>query len=86
MDGRGYVRMKSSLTREQFKMKASFANSRKSAERFGLGNRLAAEVYRRLPGNERNYTLFCKLKSIAIQLLKEGKTADAVKACLEQRI
>jgi hypothetical protein len=81
---KGYVRMKSSITRKQFKTKACFAGSRKSAERFALGNRLAGEVYRSVPINERNYTLFCRLKSIAIQLLKEGETAHAVKAYLKQ--
>lgn len=83
---KGYVRMKSSITRKQFKTKACFAGSRKSAERFALGNRLAGEVYRSMPVNERSYRLFCELKSSAIQLLKEGKTAYAVKACLKQQI
>jgi hypothetical protein len=86
MYGKGYVRMKSSITRKQFKTKACFAGSRKSAERFALGNRLAGEIYRNLPANERSYKLFCELKSNAIQLLKEGKTTDAVKAYLKQKI
>lgn len=86
MYDQGYVRTKGSITRKQFKTKACFAGSRRSAERFALGNRLAGEMYRRLPVNEKTYTLFCKLKSIAIQLLKEGKTADAVNTYLKQRV
>ena len=86
MYGQGYVRMKSSITGKQFKTKACFARSRKSAERFALGNRLAGQVYRSLPVNKRNYTLFCKLKSIVIQLLKEGKPTEAVKIYLKRKI
>ena len=86
MYGQGYVRMKSSITGKQFKTKACFARSRKSAERFALGNRLAGQVYRSLPVNKRNYTLFCRLKNIAIQLLKEGNNPNTVKEHLEQKI
>lgn len=86
MYDQGYVRMKSSITGKQFKTKACFAGSRKSAERFALGNRLAGEIYRSLPANERSYPLFCRLKSIAIQLLKEGETAEAVRIYLKRKI
>jgi hypothetical protein len=86
MDDKGYVRRKSSLTGKQFKTQSRFINSRKSAERFGLGNRIAGEVYRSLPADERHYALFCRLKASAIQLLKEGKPTEAVKIYLAQTI
>jgi hypothetical protein len=72
MDGEYYVRMKSSLTGKQFKTKKCFERSRRSAARFGAGNKIAGEVYRSLPDEKRVYALFCSLKSIAIALLKQG--------------
>ena len=84
MEGKGYVRRKSGLTRKQFFTQSCFAGSRNSAERFALANRIAGAFYRQLPVHERDYGLFCKLKRTAILLLKEGETADAVYAQLQQ--
>ena len=84
MDDKGYVRSKSSLTGKQFKTGKRFANSRKSAERFSLGNRIASQVYTSIPLHQRDYAMFCHLKSKAISLLKEGQSAESVKASLEQ--
>ena len=82
MDGKGYVRMKSSLTRKRFKTSKRFANSRKSAERFAKGNKIASEVYRTIPATERKYPMFLQLKSSAIALLKAGTADNEVKTKL----
>jgi hypothetical protein len=82
MDGKGYVRMKSSLTRKRFKTSKRFANSRKSAERFAKGNRIASEVYNTIPATERKYAMFLQLKSAAIALLKAGTADSEVKVTL----
>ena len=84
MDGKGYLRRKSSLTKKQFKTQQRFANSRKSAERFSVANKVASEVYKALPDDMRNYALFCQLKTNAIRLLKKGDAIDTVKASLQQ--
>ena len=86
MESKGYMRMKSSLTGKQFKTKACFANSRKSSERFAKGNKLASEVYNAIPAAEREYSLFTRLKSKAIALLKAGLPENDVKTQLEQLI
>ena len=84
MDGKYYVRMKSSLTGKQFRTKKCFAGSRQSAARFAKGNQIASSIYRGLPERMRVYDLFCALKSAAIGLLKEGMTEAAAKAALEK--
>ncbi len=76
--------MKSSLTGKQFKTKKCFERSRRSAARFGAGNKIAGEVYRSLPDKKRVYTLFCSLKSIAIALLKQGLDVADAKITLEE--
>jgi hypothetical protein len=73
MDGKYYVRLKSSLTGRRFWKHPSFEGSRKSCSRFGEGNRLASQLYRMVAKEKRVYPLFCFLKKRAIALLKEGK-------------
>ena len=82
MDGKGYVRAKSSLTRKKFKTNSRFANSRKSNERFAKGNRIASEVYNSISASERKYSMFTQLQSAAIALLKSGEPDSEVKANL----
>jgi hypothetical protein len=84
MDGKGYVRTKSSLTGKQFKTQQRFANSRKSAARFKTANILASKVYRSMPADKRKYAFFCLLKTTAIRLLKTDAPAHEVKAHLEK--
>lgn len=86
MEGKGYVRTKSSLTGKQFKTKVCFAGSRKSSERFAKDNTLASEIYNATPAAERDYSLFTKLKSEAIALLKAGLPENDVKTQLMQLI
>ena len=84
MDGKGYVRMKSSLTGKQFNTKACFANSRKSAARFKTANVIASEVYRNLPADIRKHALYRILRTTAIQLLKNGAAEQEVRSQLEK--
>ena len=86
MDGKGYVRTKSSLTGKRFKTSKRFANSRKSAERFAKGNKIASEVYNTIPATERRYPMFVQLKSSAIALLKAGAADTEVKTKLRELI
>jgi len=82
MEGKWYVRTKSSLTRKRFMRDASFERSRKSAERFAMGNKLASKLYHRVEKSKRAYKLFCFLKKRAIALLKEGKCVMQVEELL----
>jgi hypothetical protein len=74
MDGKYYVRMKSSLTKRKFWKSKAFERSRESCKRFSEGNKLASKLYKMIEKEKRVYTLYCFLKKRAILLLKEGKS------------
>jgi hypothetical protein len=82
MEGRYYVRMKSSLTRKKFRKHKAFERSRASCKRFSEGNKLASKLYRMIEKNKRIYKLFCFLKKRSIMLLKEGKSLIEVEEIL----
>lgn len=83
MEGNYYVRLKSSLSGKRYQKDAAFAGSRRSASRFGEGNRLASAVYRLIDKEMRVYSLFCFLKRKSILLLKEGKSLREAEAILK---
>gem|GEM_PF-415164 len=82
MDGTYYVRLKSSLNRKRFMKDAQFERSRKSAERFALGNTLASRLYKMVDAEHKEYKLFCFLKRKAILLFKEEKSVSEVEEIL----
>src|SRR5688572_1578839 len=67
-------RVKTSVDRKRFMNDKNFEGSRKSAERFAQGNKLASKLYGMVKEEEKAYKLFCFLKKKAIGLLKEGNT------------
>src|SRR5688572_1853373 len=82
MRGAYYLRIKGSLNRKAFFKRKCFEGSRRSAERFALGNELASTMYARVMQSRRAYPLFCFLKKRSIQLLKEGKTFTEAESIL----
>ena len=86
MGGKDYVRMKSSLTRKDFKEKKCFEGSRRSATRFGAGNIIASEVYQSLPAIQKVKSLFPLLRTKAIALVKQGLARADVKIALLQLV
>jgi hypothetical protein len=82
MEGKYYVRMKSSLTGKKFWKHKTFERSRESCKRFSEGNRLASRLYRMIKKEKRQYKLFCFLKKKSILLLKEGKSLIEVEEIL----
>ena len=82
MRGGYYLRTKSSLDRKAFSKRKCFEGSRKSAQRFALGNELASSVYAQVKEYRKVYPLYCFLKKRAIQLLKEGRTELEVETIL----
>jgi hypothetical protein len=81
MCGVYYVRMKSSLTGKRFWKDKRFEGSRKSCCRFGEGNKLASTVFKIVVEERRTNRLFPFLRTRAIALLKEEKSAEEV-VCL----
>jgi hypothetical protein len=80
MDGEYYARMKSSLTAKKVKTHPHFALTRMYAKWLGEASKLASEVYRTLPKDERKYAVFCRLKTVAHKLVKEGVVREEVLA------
>ena len=78
MGGEYYARMKTSLTGKKFWKHRSFEGSRRSCGRFGRGNKLASLVYNEIAEERREYSLYCKMKSAAIRMIKIGKTEEEV--------
>jgi hypothetical protein len=68
------ARKKSTLKGERFQKEKCFEGSRRSADRFAEGNRLASKLYALVDKEKKVYSLFCFLKKKAILLIKEGKS------------
>jgi hypothetical protein len=84
MEGKYYVRMKSSLTGKRFWKDKAFERSRQSCRGFGKANQLASKVYRSIEKEKRQYSIFCHLKTIAIALTGEGLGEEEVIYHLQQ--
>lgn len=84
MEGQYYARMKSSLTGKQFWKHKAFEGSRRSCNRFGRGNQLASLVYNEIPESRREYALYCKMKGVAIRMIKERKDEHEVMEALRR--
>jgi hypothetical protein len=85
MDGQGYARKKSSLTGKRVKKDPRFKRTMQSAHRLARASQLASLVYRSLPREKQVYALFRELTSMAICIIKEGKSEAEVVAFLQQQ-
>ena len=86
MEGKGYARLKSSLTGKKVKRDPKFKRTMQSAHRLGKGSQLASKVYRSLPRAGQMYALYKELKSIAVLGLKEGKSEGEVMELLQRHL
>jgi hypothetical protein len=86
MEGKGYARMKTSLTGKRVKKDPKFKRTMESAYRLGRGSQLASKVYRSLPKTEQVYALYKELKSIAVKALKERHSEMKVVELLQERV
>jgi len=84
MDGQYYVRRKSTLSGKRVKRDKAFTLTRVYAELLGQASRLAAAVYRCLPGEDRKHAQYRAMTGEALRMLKEGVAAEEISARLEQ--
>lgn len=77
MDGKYYVRMKSSLTRKRVLKDASFRRTREHAATLGVASKIASRVYRLITGEHKKHALYREITGKAIYLLREGKDKEA---------
>ena len=78
MEGKYFVRMKSSLTAKRFWRDKAFEGSKRSCTRFASGTRLASRLYKSIEREKRFYPLFCSLKTRAIELIRKGLSEEDV--------
>lgn len=77
MEGKYYVRKKSSLSRKRVMEDAAFQNTRKNAALLGTAARIASGVYRQLPAAARNRELYREMTGKVLHFLREGLTEAA---------
>ncbi len=82
LNGRYYVRKKSSLSRKRVRRSPAFKRTMEYAGLLGQASQLASAVYRMLPRQQQKVERYRALTGKAMQLLKEGLDVAAVKARL----
>jgi hypothetical protein len=82
LNGRYYVRKKSSLSRKRVRRSPAFQRTMEYAGLLGQASQLASAVYRMLPREKQQVERYRALTGQAMQLLKEGLDAAEVKARL----
>ncbi len=85
MDGKFYVRLKSSLTGKRVKKDPAFKATMYYAGLMGQASKLASQVYQSLPEAVKEKGLYRQFTGKAMQWLKEGKDPDQVKVLLQKR-
>jgi hypothetical protein len=76
------VRMLPGVDSKRFCKDPAFEGSRRSAERFALGNIMSSIIYRFIPVKRRYPRLFTQLRRIAIAFLKQGSEKGEVFSAL----
>ena len=78
MDGIFYARMKSSLSRKKVLTSPRFALTRMHANQLAEASKIASQLYRNIPKEEKNMKLFRAIVGQAKILLAQGKDKEAV--------
>ena len=86
MMGEFYVRMKTSLDRKRIKRDPAFARFRAHGQLFGQASRIASNLYRMLPKEERQHGRFGLLTIEVKNLLAQGYTAEQIVQMVKQPI
>ncbi len=76
MAGEHYVRIISSLTSKRVKKDPAFRLTMQNAGLLGKASKIASATYRQLPAKEHQF--YRNLTGKAMQLLKQGRTAEEV--------
>ena len=72
------VRLLPGVSSKRYWSDAAFEGSRRSAERFGVGNIISSIIYRFVPVKRRFRHLFKQVRTIAIVCLKQGMAKGGV--------
>lgn len=85
MEGRNFVRKKSSLTRRKVLYSPQFKNTRHNAGLMGKASKIGSHVYNALPGYWRQGWMFRSFTGEAYTMLKKGKKEEEIQQVLLQR-
>lgn len=85
MDGRNFVRQKSSLTRRKVLYSPQFASTRHNAGLMAKASKIGSLVYNALPGYWRQGWMYRSFTGEAYKMLKAGKCEDDIQQVLYQR-
>ena len=86
MDDSFYARAKSSLDGKRVKTDKAFTKTMINANRLGSASRLSSKAYRVLRPLQKNVSFCRSLTSMAMRLLKEGKSEAAVETHLNDQV
>lgn len=84
MEGKYYVRMKSSLNGKRVKTDPAFAGTMQYAGLLAQASKISSEAYRSLPAEAKTKGLYRKLTGKAMQWLKAGHDPEQVMVLLPQ--
>jgi hypothetical protein len=82
MDGKSYVRKKSSLTRKRVLKTKEFEKTRTYAGKMAIAARIGSVIYKALPGDIKNRWFYRAITGEAASLLYTGKEEQEVKDLL----
>jgi hypothetical protein len=85
IEGRNFVRKKSSLTRRRVLYSPHFKNTRHFAGLMGKASKIGSHVYNALPAYWRQGWMFRSFTGEAYTMLKSGKTSAEIQQALLQR-
>ena len=85
MEGRNFVRKKSSLTRRRVLYAPQFENTRRNAGLMAKASKIGSHVYNTLPGYWRQGWMYRSFTGEAFTMLKAGKKEDEIQQVLWQR-
>jgi hypothetical protein len=85
MEGRNFVRKKSSLTRRKVLYSPRFERTRQNASLMGRASKIGAFVYNELPAHWRQFWMYRSFTGEAYTMLKKGRGEQEIRQLLRQR-
>jgi hypothetical protein len=85
MEGRNFVRKKSSLTRRKVLYAAQFERTRHYAGLMAKASKIGSQVYKALPEYWRQFWMYQSFTGEALTLLKKGKKEQEIQVLLFER-
>ena len=85
MNGKHFLKMKSSVSRRRILQSDRFSNTRRNANWFAAAQKIAAEVYRVMPLNERGqHLVWYPMRNRAQELVRRGLDKEEIICRLKQ--